>query len=127
MREPFALSEEAVLEVGASVGIALAPGHGDEGAKLLQSADVAMYAAKAGGTGVEVYARARDRSSLRHLALTGALRRAIEGGGLDLRFQPKLCLSTGRLLGAEALVRWTAPSSAWCRRTSSCRTPRGRA
>ncbi len=109
VREPFALSEEAVVEVGVSVGIALAPGHGDEGAKLLQSADVAMYAAKAGGTGVEVYERARDRSSLRHLALTGALRRAIEGGGLDLRFQPKLCLSTGRLLGAEALARWTCP------------------
>jgi EAL domain-containing protein (putative c-di-GMP-specific phosphodiesterase class I) len=87
----------------------MAPEHGDEAAKLLQGADVAMYAAKVGGTGVAVYERARDRSSLRHLALAGALRRAIEGGGLDLRYQPKICLATGRLLGAEALVRWTCP------------------
>lgn len=109
VRDPFALSDAIVVEVGVSIGIATVPEHANEAAKLLQAADVAMYAAKANGTSVAVYNRASDHNSLRHLTLTGALRRAIEHGELAMHYQPKVCLRTGETHGCEALVRWEHP------------------
>ena len=77
--------------------------------ELLRHADVAMYHAKANRNGVEVYASERDGHSRERLALAAELQAAITGGELVLHFQPKACLRTGRILGAEALVRWEHP------------------
>jgi EAL domain-containing protein (putative c-di-GMP-specific phosphodiesterase class I) len=100
---------DLALEVSASIGIALAPGHGEESAILLQRADVAMYSAKARQKGVEVYAPERDQYSPQRLALVGELRRALEGRQLEVYYQPKAELATGRVVGAEALLRWDHP------------------
>ena len=103
---PFVMST-LTLYVGASIGIALHPDHGQTAATLLQRADVAMYSAKAEHKGSEVYAAERDDHSHRRLALVADLRHAVEHRLLEVHYQPKAKLSTGEIMGAEALVRWT--------------------
>ncbi len=98
------------LEVGASVGIACFPVHGEDGETLLQRADIAMYVAKNAGTGAALYETEQDQHSVQRLALAGELRRAIESGELLLHYQPKIDVATGRVTGAEALCRWQHPS-----------------
>jgi diguanylate cyclase len=101
--------EQLELEVTGSIGIVLCPDHGSDPEPLLQRADVAMYQAKKDHTGIEVYAPERDQYSPRRLALVGALRSAIEQRGLTLLYQPKVELRSGRMIAAEALLRWRHP------------------
>jgi diguanylate cyclase (GGDEF)-like protein len=98
--------EGVLVDVGASVGVAVVPDDGTVLDDMLQRADVAMYLAKETGTGVERYDAERDQNSTRRLALVGELRRALSGNELVLHYQPKVRLSDGRLVGVEALVRW---------------------
>jgi len=72
----------------------------------MQRADVAMYQAKEGATGVERYSVKQDDSSLERLALAADLRRALEHNEFVPYFQPKVDLRTDRVCGAEALLRW---------------------
>jgi diguanylate cyclase (GGDEF)-like protein len=102
---PFDLSGVPVT-VGASVGVALSPMHGEDPTVLLQRADVAMYTAKADQCGVAPYRPERDNYSADRLALAGDLRAAIEDGRLAVHYQPQLDLATGEVTGVEALVRW---------------------
>src|SRR3712207_8067338 len=97
------------LSVEASVGIALGPRHSPHAQELLQMADLAMYAAKAGRSGPVVYDEARHGSGRHRLEAIAQLRRAIDKGELVLHHQPKLSLRTGRVDGVEALVRWAHP------------------
>ncbi len=108
LRPPCMLDGIAV-EVRASVGIALAPDHGTDVAVLLRRADIAMYAAKAHGAGVQRYEPALQAAVPNRLALSGELRAAIESDQLLVHVQPQACLRTGRVLGVEALVRWQHP------------------
>jgi EAL domain-containing protein (putative c-di-GMP-specific phosphodiesterase class I) len=97
------------LLVRASVGIAMFPEHGRDVETLMQRADIAMYSAKARGVGAEVYSASRDGHSRARLALIGELPDAIESGQVVVHYQPKFDLETGRVAGAEALVRWDHP------------------
>jgi diguanylate cyclase (GGDEF)-like protein len=97
------------LEVGMSIGIAASPVHGDDADTLLRHADVAMYLAKAIHLDTAVYDAEQDVNDAARLTLAGELRRAIEGGELVLHYQPKAELDSGRITGAEALVRWQHP------------------
>jgi diguanylate cyclase (GGDEF)-like protein len=106
--EPFQ-SGGLVFEVGASIGIAVAPYHGEEGPILLQRADVAMYTAKRAGRDVSVYCAEDDNYSPSRLALAAELRRAIEANELLVEYQPKVSMSTGAVVGVEALARWHHP------------------
>ncbi|GGI05641.1 hypothetical protein GCM10011354_15100 [Egicoccus halophilus] len=105
---PFRI-DEVSLEVAVSVGLVLAPDHGDQPEVLVQRADVAMYQAKEHRTGVEVYAHERDPYSPRRLAMMNDLRGAIEAAALDVHYQPLVDLLTGGIRGLEALVRWEHP------------------
>jgi predicted signal transduction protein with EAL and GGDEF domain len=98
------------VRVDASVGVALAPEHAHDALGLLRRADVAMYEAKAARTGVELYDPARDLHTRERLVLAGELRDAVETGRLEVHFQPKVDIATGRVTGAEALVRWEHPT-----------------
>jgi diguanylate cyclase (GGDEF)-like protein len=98
------------LEVGASIGIACFPEHGEDGETLLQRADIAMYVAKSAHAGARLYEIEHDQHSVQRLALAGELRRAIEHDELLLHYQPKIDVATGRIVGAEALCRWQHPS-----------------
>ncbi len=105
---PFII-EEFTIHLGASIGLALSPIHGTIPNLLLQRAEVAMYQAKKGGGGFSLYDPDQDPYTTRRLMILGALREAIEKGGLILHYQPKVDLRTGRLVGVEALVRWHHP------------------
>jgi diguanylate cyclase (GGDEF)-like protein len=100
--------EGLMLDIRASMGVALAPRHGRsrEATNVLRHADVAMYLAKEAGGGVRYYDPAEDRSTLRRLTLATELRRALDEDGLDLWYQPVVELGTGEVLGCEALLRW---------------------
>jgi diguanylate cyclase (GGDEF)-like protein len=108
LARPFVVAGVAV-ELGASIGIALQPDHGDDVSTLLRRADVAMYEAKRGGTGIETYDPNRDPYSAERLQLLSELRHGIDHDELVLHFQPKVALATGRVVGVEALVRWQHP------------------
>jgi diguanylate cyclase (GGDEF)-like protein len=108
LEQPFTIGD-LDLEVTASIGVALLPAHGHEPVKLLQRADVAMYAAKEAHSGWEIYARDRDHYSPRRLALAGQLRHAIDAGQMEVHYQPIAQLGSGRITGVEALLRWRHP------------------
>ena len=108
LETPFTV-EGLLLDVDASIGIAIYPGHGVNLDDLVRRADVAMYMAKETHSGFELYAPERDQHSLGRLTLLGELRRAIERDELMLYFQPKADMRTGRVVAAEALVRWYHP------------------
>jgi diguanylate cyclase len=109
LAEPFGLAEQEV-SIGASVGIAMRPDHGTTLHDLMRAADAAMYHAKAQGRGrVEHFtdnlaARMADRAQLE-----SDLRTAIEKDQFTLVFQPQLAATDGRIVGAEALLRWRHP------------------
>jgi diguanylate cyclase (GGDEF)-like protein len=97
------------LTVGASIGIACLPDHGNDVDLLLQRADVAMYTAKDRHSGVEFYDEATDENSVERLSLAAEVRGAAQRDELVLHFQPQVDLVTGGLVGAEALMRWEHP------------------
>jgi len=98
------------LSVEASIGIARFPQDGDDVDELLQHADIAMYVAKADGSGHAFYVASDNDHDRRRLGLLGELRRAITEHELVLHYQPKLDLRTKRIDRVEALVRWQHPT-----------------
>ncbi len=108
LTDPFEI-DGTRLHVQASIGVATChPGGGDP-TDLLRQADVAMYQAKALGTGIEVYDEARDDAGGLRLRRTDELRDALERGDLEVHIQPQVDLHTGLICGAEALARWRHP------------------
>ncbi len=100
-----------VVDVRASIGIAVFPEHGGEGATLLRRADIAMYAAKRKNCGVAVWDHAADQHSSERLSLLSDLRKAVDNDELTLAYQPKVALrGVGGEHYAEALVRWRHPT-----------------
>ncbi|WPB85095.1 putative bifunctional diguanylate cyclase/phosphodiesterase [Sediminicoccus rosea] len=95
------------LPLSGSLGVACAPEHGQEADQLLRAADLALFEARAAsGDAVALFepalrARAEQRAELRE-----AFGEALVGGELELHVQPQLDLESGRLIGAEALIRW---------------------
>ena len=108
--EPFELHGHSI-EIGASVGIALAPGHGHSIERLMRAADIAMYRAKAqGGHQHILFNDALAAEHRNRLETEKALVDAVQRGEFVLALQPQLSLSTGQVTGAEALLRWNHPS-----------------
>jgi diguanylate cyclase (GGDEF)-like protein len=108
IRAPFDI-DGIMLQVDASVGVALYPEHGSSVGALLRCADVAMYEAKRRRTGYVLYDPQHDLHSPQRLALLSDLRGAIEGGQLLLYFQPIIDLKSKHVVAVEALVRWAHP------------------
>jgi diguanylate cyclase (GGDEF)-like protein/PAS domain S-box-containing protein len=104
LARPFLVEGDPVY-ISASIGIALAPPYAVS--DLLRFADAAMYEAKTGGRSqVTTYDGTESLGSKRRLAVIGALREALEQGGLALGYQPIVDFEHGRLVGLEALLRW---------------------
>jgi diguanylate cyclase len=98
------------LLIQASIGVANARS-GEDAGELLRNADVAMYAAKERGKGGYVcYAAGMDAGILKQAELGAELRQALDGGQLHLVYQPIVRLPDGRIVGAEALLRWRHPT-----------------
>ena len=101
--------ENLELLVTASVGIAVAPMHGSDGAELMKNADIALYHAKLERDRISMYAPEFDVNTVEKLRLLSDLRTAIDECQLHVVYQPQVDLRSGRIVGAEALVRWQHP------------------
>jgi diguanylate cyclase (GGDEF)-like protein/PAS domain S-box-containing protein len=108
LQEPFIVEGESAF-IEASIGIVLCPEHGEDVQTLMRRADVAMYSAKRGGSGMQVYEQDKDLHSPSAIGLAGDLRHSVERGELILHYQPIVDLATGRCVGVEALCRWQHP------------------
>ena len=109
MREPFVV-EGHRLGLSTSIGIALYPRDGGDMGELLKNADTALYRAKQDGrNALAFYNREMNVAAFEQLVLESELKRAIENGELVTYYQPKIELGSGRLIGAEALIRWQHP------------------
>lgn len=97
---------EIPLDVPSHIGIALFPEHGATPHELFRHVDMAMQQAVKKGLGYALYDPRSDADRPRRLAMAGELRRAIDNGDLLLYLQPKVEIATGRVAGAEGLVRW---------------------
>ena len=108
LRDAFLL-DEMPLHVDASIGIALCPDHGRDRSLLLARADTAMYAAKRGQQGFEMWVPDGTQDSRDRLQTLEQLRTALDTDQLDNHYQAKLDLRSGTVVGVEALVRWNHP------------------
>ncbi|WP_230205319.1 putative bifunctional diguanylate cyclase/phosphodiesterase [Parafrankia elaeagni] len=93
-----------------SVGIARSPEHGRSALELLRRAEEAMYTAKGSHSGQRVYDPDCQLGSRAGLGLRAELREALDAGQIELRYQPKADMRSGRISGVEALVRWRHPA-----------------
>jgi diguanylate cyclase (GGDEF)-like protein len=108
LRDAFVLDGMS-LHVDASIGIALCPDHGRDRSLLLARADTAMYMAKRGRHGFDVWEPDGTPATRDRLETLEQLRTALDTDQLDVHYQPKLNLKTGGVIGVEALVRWNHP------------------
>jgi len=98
------------LEVTCSIGVALYPDDGSDPATLLKHADSAMYRAKEQGrNNFQFFTEELNRAIKERFDLESQLRRALERGQFELHYQPRVQLTTRRIIGAEALIRWHVP------------------
>lgn len=107
--EPLMLEGSEVVVTG-SVGIALFPRDGDDGRTLEKHADLALYHAKEEGKNTFRFFSAELNSTLNdRIAMEQGLRRLLDNQELELHYQPKIAVATGRVVGVEALARWNSP------------------
>ncbi|GAC1375323.1 MAG: hypothetical protein NVS3B3_11770 [Aquirhabdus sp.] len=110
MTSPFKL-EGRELTVTASMGIAFFPEHGINADRLLKCADIALYRAKdAGRNNFQVFSEEQEGVGLAKMEMEAQFRRSLEANDFFLEYQPKYSAKTGKLSGAEALIRWQHPS-----------------
>jgi len=102
--------DEQEIHVSASIGIAVSPGDAAHAPELLRYSDIALYEAKASGRGTwRFYDGDMNARIVERRRLEGDLRYAIKHGELRLEYQPRFRIADGRMVGAEALVRWQHP------------------
>jgi diguanylate cyclase (GGDEF)-like protein len=109
LQEPMQLSKHSVV-ITPSIGIAMFPTDGGDAELLLRHGDLAMYFAKRRSPGTYAYFDASmNEGALQRYTIEGKLRGALERGELSLHYQPQIAMSTGKIIGMEALLRWTNP------------------
>ncbi|MGL4435185.1 MAG: putative bifunctional diguanylate cyclase/phosphodiesterase [Giesbergeria sp.] len=110
LAQPFALQGLDVV-VTTSLGIAVAPRDGSDVDELLKNADMAMYRAKdSGRNAFRFFDASMNESVVEHLHMASGLRTALAQGELQVHYQPQFDLHSGRIIGAEALLRWKHPT-----------------
>ncbi len=111
LSKSFQLAQSNDVQIGASIGISLYPEHGGSYEILMDHADAALYQAKDQGRGCYAYFSEEQTLAARErIALETRLRRAIEQQELRIFYQPQVDIASGRIVGAEALVRWQHPT-----------------
>jgi diguanylate cyclase (GGDEF)-like protein len=111
MRDPVSILQEQ-FQVRVSVGVAQCPDDGMEARQIMKNADIALNRAKEEGRDtVRYYSQDFDRAVQQRFQMLRDLRNALDGNQLKLHYHPQFDLATGRLIGAEALLRWWRPDS----------------
>ena len=111
LSKSFQLSQSDDVRISVSIGISLYPQHGDSPEMLMNNADAALYQAKALGRGCFAYFAEELTFNVRErIALERRLRQAIDQQELRVFYQPQIDIASGRIVGAEALVRWQNPT-----------------
>ncbi len=122
--EPYRLAGQRVA-IGASVGVAVAPGDGRSGEALLSAADLAMYQAKSQrARGWRFYEPRMNAQAQARRELERDLQQGLANGEFELFYQPVLDVSSLRVQAFEAQIRWRQPSADWLGRTLSSRRAR---
>ena len=104
---PWQLSNGIEVRISVSIGISLFPEHGKSSEELLQHADTALYRAKGEGRGnFKYFSEDMTQAALRRINLESLLRRAVIKDELMVYYQPQVDIRSGRIIGAEALLRW---------------------
>jgi len=107
--EPVTI-EGHTLHTSTSIGISIWPDDGQDMETLLRLSDIAMYRAKEmGGDRFQFFTHELNLQTIQRLKLENALREAIQYNQFELYYQPQVNLATGRIIGAEALIRWNHP------------------
>jgi len=110
LRQPIDFADSSLF-VSASIGIAIGNGSTHSADDLLRHADTAMYAVKAGGRdGWQFFSDSLEEQARQRLEINNGLRKALERNELSVRYQPIVAAETGRIIGAELLLRWHPPS-----------------
>ncbi len=110
LRRPIRVNEHS-LQITPSIGISIFPDDGDDLDTLMKNADLAMYEAKDAGRNRHCFfSTDMEERAANRLALESDLRRALDLGEFALFYQPQICVEHGKILGAEALLRWYHPS-----------------
>ncbi len=108
--------DNQLISITGSVGVACAPLHGCDPQTLMRNAGLALHKAKANGKDqVQVFTETLNAEASYKLFVENNLRRALTQNELEVFYQPKLCLCSGRLLGMEALLRWNHPKNGMIR------------
>ena len=111
LSNPFQLAQNDDVRIGASIGISLYPQHGHNTETLLDCADAALYRAKDQGRGCfTYYSEDMTLAARERIALEVRLQKAIRQHELRVYYQPQVDIASGRIVGAEALVRWQDPT-----------------
>ncbi len=106
--QPFTLMEREFY-LSASIGITFYPKDSEDPGQLIKQADTAMYRAKEHGNTYRFYESSMEQILSSKLRLENDLRRALQGNDLFLLYQPQVNLTSGRVIGTEALIRWQHP------------------
>jgi len=109
LSKPFIIESEEVF-ITASIGISVYPSDGADVNSLIKKADIAMnQAKKQGKNSYEYYSESMNTSTLERFTMENKLRKALERNEFMLFYQPQIDISTGRIIGVEALIRWLQP------------------
>ncbi|MEO5359947.1 MAG: EAL domain-containing protein [Nitrospirota bacterium] len=109
LKEPYEVNGQDIT-ITASIGVSICPSDANGAGELLRHADTAMYhAKKAGKNNYLLFKADMDEELNRRISVEKELRLALERDELILHFQPQVDISTGKIIGAEALVRWQHP------------------
>jgi len=102
------------LYISASIGISFYPENGDSASVLMKHADIAMYSAKNNGRKrLRFFHHGMEEQLNERIDMERQLRHALDHGELQMFYQPQINLDSGRIVGAEALLRWRRPETGW--------------
>ncbi|MCF6094378.1 EAL domain-containing protein [Microaerobacter geothermalis] len=108
--------EDHKIYLTASIGIAIYPKHGKDSSQLIKKADISMFCAKEekeGGDKIKIYAEDMSKKITEKFQIRNYMKDAVKNGEISIHYQPIIDIKTGKIQGAEALMRWDSQTLGW--------------